>query len=399
MQRHFLHNTTKTAPSVALLLMSLLFIGCGGDGASEPTASTPDVSEPIDPPVSDVCQNSSNGVNWDALMTTDCNNLASYGLFKDASNPTDDPQFPGKLYQLSTQLFSNYASKYRFVFVPNQQQISYQADSVFELPIGSVLVKSFALPYDTQITGITNERLIETRLLIHRQGGWTGLGYQWTNGEAILNIAGANINHSMNNQGEHLDFSYPMPSKAECKLCHQSTTDGNSRIIPIGLKAQLLNRDISVDGHAVNQLVAWDDAGLLRGLPSLDTVEKTYPLGDENASLTLRAKGYLDVNCAHCHNPTGFASVSGLRLGFQVDHTSFAYGICKQPPGWDGGEKGLSYDIVPANAEHSILLYRQELLEPKDRMPPLGRTLVHQEGTALIRRWIDSLSPTLGSCN
>jgi len=114
--------------------------------------------------------------------------------------------------------------------------------------------------------------------------------------------------------------------------------------------------------------------------------------------LTARAKGYLDVNCAHCHSAKGFASISGLRLGFYIDHTSYQYGICKQPPGWDGGAKGLDYDIVPGNAEHSILLYRQTLSEPKDRMPPIGRNLEHQEGVELIRQWIDSLAPSLGNC-
>ena len=114
--------------------------------------------------------------------------------------------------------------------------------------------------------------------------------------------------------------------------------------------------------------------------------------------LTARAKGYIDINCAHCHNPQGFASISGLRLGFDVDHTTFEYGICKQPPGWDGGPNGLAYDIVPGNGERSIIHERQILSSAKDRMPPIGREVVHQEGVALIKQWIDSLPPSLGNC-
>jgi hypothetical protein len=31
-------------------------------------------------------------------------------------------------------------------------------------------------------------------------------------------------------------------------------------------------------------------------------------------------------------------------------------------------------------------------------MPPIGRAMVHAEGVALVREWVDSLSPTLGEC-
>ena len=124
----------------------------------------------------------------------------------------------------------------------------------------------------------------------------------------------------------------------------------------------------------------------------------TYDIFDDSAPLTARAKGYLDVNCAHCHNPQGFASISGLRLGFYVDHTRFEYGICKQPPGWDGGERGLSYDIIPGDGDHSILVYRQELNNAKDRMPPIGRSIAHSDAVALIEKWIDQMEPALGNC-
>jgi hypothetical protein len=37
-----------------------------------------------------------------------------------------------------------------------------------------------------------------------------------------------------------------------------------------------------------------------------------------------------------------------------------------------------------------------ESITPKVMMPELGRTMVHQEGVALIRQWIASMQ---GSCN
>ncbi|MGL5392579.1 MAG: SO2930 family diheme c-type cytochrome, partial [Shewanella sp.] len=339
----------------ALLAAISLLSACGGGDGQESSAPTP---PPPPPSPEGACEQQSAQVNWTALMTQDCPRLSQYGLFSDPSNPTAQPRAPGVGYQLATQLFSNYATKYRFIYLPAGKTIQYQAQEVFDLPVGTVLVKTFSLPLDTALSGIANETLVETRLLIHRELGWTSLAYQWQQGEAKLLSTGATVRHTLVNQGQSQTFDYAIPSRAECKVCHQRNQNNISKIIPIGLKAHLLNKEITHQGQTVNQLSLWAQQGLLSALPPLAEVGKTFALNDTSADLTSRAKGYLDVNCAHCHSESGFASLSGLRLGFYVDHQSFQYGICKQPPGWDGGDKGLDYDIVPGNAEHSILLYR-----------------------------------------
>ncbi|MCL1143909.1 SO2930 family diheme c-type cytochrome [Shewanella gaetbuli] len=391
-------NPFKINSYLALLCITLSVTGCGGSEDAEP----PKLAEPLPetPPAetTDVCQAQSTTVNWQALMSKDCQNLHDYSLFIEPSNPTSDPRAPGQLYQLSTELFSNYASKYRFIFIPENSTFNFSATERMEPPVGSVLVKTFALPYDTQVSGKGNEVLIETRLLIHRETGWTALTYQWQDQQANLVIAGANISHTLNNQGEQLTFDYHIPSKAECKVCHQVTTEHTSVIKPIGLKAHVLNRQVSTTQHSsINQLTLWQNNGWLNNV-DLTQAPQSFPIDDESADLTSRAKGYLDINCAHCHNPHGFASISGLRLGFDVSHTTFEYGICKQPPGWDGGPDGLAYDIVPGNGEKSIVHNRQILSAAKDRMPPIGREIVHHEGTDLVKRWIDSLAPSIGNC-
>lgn len=386
------------------LTFLLLFLSAcgGGDEANNQVAETP-----VTPPVetdpgetipSSLCEQTTSVINWEALMNEDCETLAQYGLFIDPSTPTSAAVTPGIAYSLSSELFTNYANKHRFMFIPEGKQASYHPTDIFDFPIGTVLTKTFSMPYDTQVKGAENEIKIETRLLIHREAGWTTLPYLWQNGTAKLTIAGANIPHTLNHQGQVESFEYHVPSRVECKLCHQITRDNESKIAPIGLKAHLLNQDIEYQGQTVNQLTHWESIGLLSNLPRITDVAYAPSLFDTNANLTQRVKGYLDINCAHCHRAEGFASISGLRLGFHIDHTSYQYGICKQPPGWDGGPKGLSYDIVPGDGEHSILLYRQELNSPKDRMPSIGRSLVHSEAIIIIKQWIDSLSPTLGNC-
>ncbi|MCL1036622.1 hypothetical protein L2750_05580 [Shewanella submarina] len=392
-------NKESILTAAALLLLS----ACGGGGddnasANETPAPTPPPVPPAPPPASSSpCDSGDGGVNWTALAEADCEDLSQYGLFRNEQDPSSDAHAPGFAYQLATELFSNYASKYRFIFLPEGSSISYRDQETLSFPTGTVLVKTFALPADTQVQEPENETLIETRLLIKRASGWTSLPYRWQDGKATLAVAGGSVSHTLNRQGESLTFDYAIPSRAECKVCHQQTNEaGTSIIAPIGVQPWLLNTN---NESGQNQLAQWQSSGLITGLPELADISSSGAIADTSAPLQERAKGYLAVNCAHCHSDTGYASVSGLRLGFFVDHTSFKYGICKQPPGWDGGARGLDYDIVPGNAEHSIVVYRQQLNEPKDRMPPLGRAISHTEGVELVSEWIDSLPPSLGSCN
>ena len=97
----------------------------------------------------------------------------------------------------------------------------------------------------------------------------------------------------------------------------------------------------------------------------------------------------------HCHNPGGFASNAALNLEYwrAVDRE---YGICKTPVAAGSGSGGLQYAIVPGDADASITAYRMNSNEPDVRMPEIGRTVIHDEGVALIRQWIDSLA---GGCD
>ncbi|SHI21584.1 SO2930 family diheme c-type cytochrome [Ferrimonas marina] len=385
-----------------LPLMALLLAACGGGGGDEP--SPPVTPTPSDPPPTatepeqplSACASTTSEVNWEALMNEDCERLSQYGLFIDPTNPTQDPRTPGQHYLLTTELFSDYASKYRFLYLPEGEQMSYQPESVLTMPVGTVLVKSFALPFDTAQRGAGNETLIETRLLIHREAGWVALPYVWqSEGEAELSLPGALVAHQLTHQDQTLTFTYSVPSQAECKTCHQITQGDTVRFQPIGIKARLLNRP---GPNSDNQLEDWLAKGWLDQAPPREQIPTAPALEDSSASLTDRAKGYLDINCAHCHRADGFASISGLRLGYFVNHTTMEYGICKQPPGYDGGAAGLDYDIVPGNGEASILPYRMAQLDAKDRMPPIGRALIHDRAVELVMEWIDAMPPELGAC-
>ena len=67
-------------------------------------------------------------------------------------------------------------------------------------------------------------------------------------------------------------------------------------------------------------------------------------------------------------------------------------GINKAPVAAGKGSGGRMVDILPGDANASILWYRMQTSNPGERMPELGRNLIHKEGVALIKEWIDKMS-------
>ncbi len=271
----------------------------------------------------------------------------------------DAPNARVQPYKLTTPLFSDYTEKSRYAFVPNGVTATYTEQGVLNLPVGSALVKTFS--YGT--------RKIETRVLLHRAGGWIALPYVWNEGgtEAVLKRAGARIDVTYRGQ----PVSYAVPNVNQCKECHQS----GANFTPIGPKARNLD--------AV-QLSGWVKAGLLDRAP---VGPKLAQWDDAAAPLNLRARAYLDVNCGHCHNPAGAASNSGLNLTYQTTDPT-ALGINKTPVAAGRGSGGRYFAIAPGDPEHSIMIYRLASTEPGVAMPELGRSMVHEEGLKLLSDWI-----------
>ena len=301
--------------------------------------------------------------------------LAAYRLFTDNSARTPNARLTP--YALATPLFSDYADKARLVFVPPGTTARYTATGVLEFPVGTVLVKTFA--YGT--------RKIETRLLIRKAGGWVPNTYVWNaaQDEAVLKRAGARVPVIW--QGRTID--YAVPNANQCKQCHLS----GDAVTPIGPRARNLNVSFAYAVGRENQLAHWTRTGVLCGAPAPAQIATTPVWDDARTPLAARARAYLDVNCAHCHSRTGFASNSGLYLDLEETDPA-ALGIGKRPVAAGRGSGGHEFAIAPGQPRASILAHRMASTEPGVMMPQFGRTMAHDEGVALIREWIAKLPPT-----
>lgn len=308
----------------------------------------------------------------DAVIMADAmpQKLAEFGFFTDAAGW--QPNRDVKLYTLNSPLFSDYAEKYRYIYIPEGQQAVADDDGVVQFPVGSALIKSFGYKIDGK------DRLLETRVMLHRADGWIALPYVWNDAqtEATLKVAGTRIPVRFTDpSGQVQSISYAVPNKNQCKECHSLS----GAVMPIGPKL----RNLSPDTLA-----------MLRGNNMLKAPASDHPAmpdyADKAKPLEQRARAYLDINCAHCHNRQGSASNSGLFLTYE-ETSPVHLGIGKRPVAAGRGSGGLDFAIAPGHPEQSIMLYRLKSLEAGIAMPEVGRSLVHEEGAALLEEWIAAM--------
>ncbi len=332
--------------------------------------------------------------------------LAAYGLL--GWDGQDFAYADGVLpYALATPLFSDYALKARALVLPEGTSFPYTGeDETFELPVGTRILKSFVYPADLRSPD-EDLRVIETRVLFREDDGWTAEPWVWNadNTAATLAPSGATEEIVVTGlDGEPLVIQYLVPQKNQCVDCHELKIDDERTIVPIGPKARHLNRGYDHGAGEVNQLQTLADLGWLTGLPALDTVpqatdarliEGLDPTELDPATLEAAARDYLDINCAHCHNPRASEGVSSQLFLDRSTTEPFDLGVCKRPGSAGSGTGGLTFDIVPGDHEQSILWYRMQTEELGEMMPDLGRSVRDEAGVALIAAWIDAME---GSC-
>ncbi|MRW91715.1 hypothetical protein GJ699_17110 [Duganella sp. FT80W] len=316
-------------------------------------------------------------------------------------------------YDLNTALFTDYAHKLRTIWMPKGQSATYNADAAFDFPVGTIISKTFYYPKagdgkavlanysnEGQQLDLSRMRLIETRLLVRRASGWIALPYVWNaeQTDAVLARTGEQIpldvRHEDNSSNK---ITYVVPNVNQCASCHVADLKTH-QFQPIGLKARHLNRSYTYDGASANQLDYLARIGYLSGLPADGSAAapRNANWHDTAQPLEARARAYLDINCAHCHNDKGAANTTALHLNMGAP-ADLHLGLCKPPVAAGAGTGGRSHDIAPGQPDDSIMLYRLNSAEPGIMMPELGRSSVHREGVALIREWIAAMKQGCGN--
>lgn len=286
--------------------------------------------------------------------------LSEYSIFQ--GNPADlTPSSEFKLYDIATTLFSDYAEKQRLIKIPAGAKMIAGTDGLPEFPEGTILVKTFYYFNDKRDES-KGKIILETRLLIRSNSRWNVGTYLWNKEQTEAHLITSGLNKTVNwitENGNARVISYHVPSSRECTTCHNA----GGAVLPIGPKIRNLNFEVMRNGSLINQLIYFQNAGFINAIDP--TAFSHLPDSKDPAvSIEKRARAYLDINCAHCHNTSGFASESNVFFGYE-----------------------LSLEETRITNKKSGII---NVFSNGD-MPKLGTTLLDEEGVTLIKNYIESL--------
>lgn len=267
-------------------------------------------------------------------------------------------------YDVAAPLWSDGASKDRFVVVPRGEPLTVRSDGDLVFPVGTVAVKTFAI----------DGRRVETRLLVqHDLESWVGYSYAW-------NEAGTDAELVSGNRVTALPGgkSWYFPSPTDCTACHTPAAG-----YTLGLEAkQLAGR-----GDALARLSAkvakgsGSDEAL--GASPLVAIDAPPP-----ATKEARARSYLHANCAMCHRE-GSATGVVVDLDLRADTALAKTGLCGDAK---AGSLGAATRIVVPRAPASSVLVARMRATDERRMPKLASRVVDEVGVAAVEAWIADLS-------
>ncbi|QBZ99032.1 hypothetical protein [Flavobacterium sangjuense] len=304
-------------------------------------------------------------------------------------------------YEPASSLFSDYAHKKRFVWMPQGTKATFVSDNkVLELPVGAALIKTF---YYDNVQPDNTTRIIETRVMIRKATGWIFADYVWNadQTEAYFDLAGSYTDISWKDENNIIrNTNYRIPTQVQCMICHKNKevigTTVIDTYIPIGIKPQNLNFNYTYNTETKNQLTKWIESGFLENnftFPNSANTVINY--NDSSKPLESRVRSYFDSNCSHCHAIDRHCDYRPMR--FPYSETGGANGLTNMGVCVDTEDysfaPALTKIVAPGNINRSMLYYRINTTDESFRMPLHGRTIIHEEAVSFIEQWINSLSP------
>ncbi|MEO7732288.1 MAG: PQQ-dependent sugar dehydrogenase, partial [Kofleriaceae bacterium] len=274
-------------------------------------------------------------------------------------------------YDVNSPLWSDGADKQRWFAIPDGKTITITDTNDWDLPIGSVSVKTFSV----------GGKRIETRLFMrHTDGNWAGYTYEWNaDGKDATLLEGGKAKAVGSSQ------VWAYPSRSQCIQCHSVAAGGT-----LGLETAQLNRDnVYVATNRVsNQLATLDHIGIFTApLPQTPDASPKLSPPSGTDSLELRSRAYLHSNCAHCHQPNGGGQGSMDLRYFK----SFKDTLTCNQAATQGPVSGAAKLLVPGKPAMSIISTRIHATDSK-RMPPVGVSIPDMVGDQLLDDWITSLT-------
>ncbi|MEZ6194715.1 MAG: hypothetical protein R3F20_03150 [Planctomycetota bacterium] len=293
--------------------------------------------------------------------------LSETGFFRDLAKREMAADFIS--YEVNSGLWSDGAIKDRFLRLPKGEAIRYREDGGWIFPRGTTFLQTLRFSDADE-----DDLVVETRV-IRKDGDDLSFGvYVWndegTDARLVRNGDEFYANHGQESQ------LWNIARERDCTKCHNEAT---GRIL--GVTTAQLNR-ARREADAPNQLQAMAKLGHLQGLPAdVAALPALADPRDASAPLEARARSYLHVHCASCHQPGGPGSgTMDLRLDTPFEDTGIFASKSHEL------RRGVA---VPGRPRHSRFIQRMGSVG-WDRMPSLLSTVPDEEGIRMLSEWIAS---------
>lgn len=270
-----------------------------------------------------------------------------------------------RAYEPEYALWSDGASKRRYLFLPPGARIDTSDMNGWVFPIGTRAFKEFTRD------GVR----VETRMMAKQDDGrWEMVAFAW-------NEAGTATRRVTEGATNALGTGHDVPSRDECESCHERSAD-----VLLGVSALQLDHD-----RGGLDLATLEAEGSLTDPPA----GPYTPPGD---AATRDALGYLHANCGNCHNDG--LDFNPVRLWLtvesldRVEDTPMYRTTVDRPtevdPPLDGTD--ATTVVVRGDPDASLLYVRMARRGPDSgAMPPIGTELTDDAGRAAVAELIRGL--------
>jgi hypothetical protein len=270
-------------------------------------------------------------------------------------------------YEVRFELWSDGASKKRFLYLPPGSKIDTTDPDAWIFPIGTKVWKEFSRD------GVR----LETRLIekaAEGPEGWKHVAYAWNAAQTVATAVPLGTPSA-------LGTSHDVPSQNDCQACHTGSSDFVLGVSAFGLP---------VNGPGISLAALVRDVRLTQPI----TAAQVAVPGNATAQAAL---GTLHANCGSCHRPGTFAwEKSELELRLKVGITSL-----QQTPAYLTAvnvKVGRIFEnvpnrITPGKPAESAVYTRMISRAPMVGMPSVGTKIVDMAGSRMVADWITSLTP------
>jgi glucose/arabinose dehydrogenase/mono/diheme cytochrome c family protein len=285
-------------------------------------------------------------------------------------------------YTPNVPFWSDYAIKTRWFSIPNPNTpMIFNQDGNWTFPTGSVWIKHFDL--ETVRGDPSSRRRLETRFIMKTSGGSYGITYKWRsdNSDAdLVSESGLDEVIPITVNGSPTTQTWHYPSRNECRTCHTAVA---------GHALSFNTRQINRANTYGNQIQYLSDNGyFLTPIGGVNNMPAFAPSTDTTQSLEWRARSYLAVNCAQCHQPGGAALGNwDARPTTPTDSANMINGALA-----DNRGDPLNKFAVPNDTAHSMALKRIQG-NGVPRMPPLATNELDPNAIQLLTDWITQSLP------